>query len=622
MVTTAKPASIILRPDYLRERLKALPESPGVYLMRDSQTRVIYVGKALSLRNRVPNYFQAGSVLPEHIRAMVERVFEFDVITTANEKEALVLECTLIKRYRPRFNIRLRDDKNYLYIKMPINEDFPRIYTVRKPANDGAKYWGPYTHALALRTTLKTVRRVIPFRSCKDTEFALHRPCFYYHLSLCSAPCAGFLSKEQYHEQLGQVALFLDGRSDHVVKRLKQQMADAAEAQDYEAAARYRDRLQALQTMTERQKMQVLGRLDQDLFGLARTDGQGCVQVFAVREGKLSGSENFDLVGLDKEQSNGDVLNAFVSQYYASATHIPKDIFVPETLPDQGVIEQWLTERRGSKVAVKVPQRGKQRELLQQAAANAQETMRQMRIKLDYDAERTASLLNDLQERLALPAFPRRIECYDISNIQGKYPVGSMVVFEDGRPKPAHYRHFKIKTIQGANDFAMLQEVLQRRFARLARSEEGMPLEPSFSQLPDLLLIDGGKGQLSAAREVLERMGLGAIPTFGLAKQQEELFQPDHSEPIRLPLDSAALFLVQRVRDEAHRFAITFHRVVRKKDAFASALDGISGLGPARRRALLRQFGSVENIRSASLDELTNVKGITRPVAAAIKEML
>ncbi len=622
MVTTAKPASIILRPEYLRERLKALPESPGVYLMRDSQTRVIYVGKALSLRNRVPNYFQAGSVLPEHIRAMVERVFEFDVITTANEKEALVLECTLIKRYRPRFNIRLRDDKNYLYIKMPINEDFPRIYTVRKPANDGAKYWGPYTHALALRTTLKTVRRVIPFRSCKDTEFALHRPCFYYHLSLCSAPCAGFLSKEQYHEQLGQVALFLDGRSDHVVKRLKQQMADAAEAQDYEAAARYRDRLQALQTMTERQKMQALGHLDQDLFGLARTDGQGCVQVFAVREGKLSGSENFDLVGLDKEQSNGDVLNAFVSQYYASATHIPKDIFVPETLPDQGVIEQWLTERRGSKVAVKVPQRGKQRELLQQAAANAQETMRQMRIKLDYDAERTASLLNDLQERLALPAFPRRIECYDISNIQGKYPVGSMVVFEDGRPKPAHYRHFKIKTIQGANDFAMLQEVLQRRFARLARSEEGMPLEPSFSQLPDLLLIDGGKGQLSAAREVLERMGLGAIPTFGLAKQQEELFQPDHSEPIRLPLDSAALFLVQRVRDEAHRFAITFHRVVRKKDAFASALDGISGLGPARRRALLRQFGSVENIRSASLDELTNVKGITRPVAAAIKEML
>jgi excinuclease ABC subunit C len=374
--------------------------------------------------------------------------------------------------------------------------------------------------------------------------------------------------------------------------------------------------------MTERQKMQALGRLDQDLFGLARTDAQGCVQVFAVREGKLSGSENFDLVGLDKDQSNADVLNAFVSQYYASATHIPKDIFVPDSLPDREVIEQWLSERRGSRVELKVPQRGKQRELLQQAAANAQETMRQMRIKLDYDAERTTALLNDLQARLELAALPSRIECYDISNIQGKHPVGSMVVFEDGRPKPAHYRHFRIKSVQGSNDFAMLQEVLQRRFARRARSEEGQPLEPSFSQLPDLLLIDGGKGQLSAAREVLERMGLGAVATFGLAKQQEELFRPEQSEPIRLPLDSAALFLVQRVRDEAHRFAITFHRVVRKKDAFASALDGISGLGPARRRALLRHFGSLENIRNASLEALTGVKGITRPVAAAIKEML
>ncbi|HEY8679241.1 MAG TPA: excinuclease ABC subunit UvrC [Candidatus Dormibacteraeota bacterium] len=614
--------AITLRPEYLRERLKALPELPGVYLMRDSQTRVIYVGKALSLRNRVPNYFQAGSVLPEHIRAMVERVNEFEVITTANEKEALVLECTLIKRYRPRFNIRLRDDKNYLYIKLPITEDFPRIYTVRKPASDGAKYWGPYTHALALRTTLKTVRRVIPFRSCKDTEFALHRPCFYYHLNLCSAPCAGFVSRDEYHEQLSQVALFLDGRSDHVAKRLKQQMSGAAEAMEYEAAARYRDRLQAMQTMAERQKMQALGRLDQDLFGLARSDGQGCVQVFAVREGKLSASENFDLVGLDKEQTAADVLNAFVSQYYASATHIPKDIFVPETLPDQAVIEQWLSERRGSRVALRVPQRGKQRELLQQAAVNAQETMRQMRIKLDYDAERTASLLNDLQARLALPALPNRIECYDISNIQGKHPVGSMIVFQDGRPKPAHYRHFKIKTIQGANDFAMLQEVLRRRFARLARSDEGNPEEPSFSQLPDLVLIDGGKGQLSSAREVLESIGLDAVPTFGLAKQQEELFHPGASEPIRLPLDSAALFLVQRVRDEAHRFAITFHRVVRKKDAFASALDGISGLGPARRRALLRAFGSVEQIRTASIDDLMAVKGLTRPVAAAIKEML
>lgn len=617
-----KAAPITERQEYLRERLKALPDTPGVYLMRDAQARVIYAGKALSLRNRVPNYFQASSVLPEHIAAMVERVYDFEVITTATEKEALVLEQTMIKRHRPRFNIRLRDDKNYLYIKLPLHEDFPRITLVRRPGTDGARYWGPYTHAIALRTTLKTVRRVIPYRSCKDSEFALGRPCFYYHLGLCPAPCAGFISREDYHEQLNQVASFLDGRSDHVTRRLKEQMQSAAAKLEYEAAARYRDRLDAMQRMAERQKVLAMGRYDQDLFGLARNDGQGSVRVFSVREGRLSGSENFELVGLGKDQSNADVLNAFVSQYYASATHIPKDVFVPETLPDRAVIEQWLSERRGSKVSVKVPQRGKQRELLQQAAENAQETMRQLRIRLDYDADRTASLLNDLQARLALPALPVRIECYDISNIQGKYPVGSMVVFEEGRPKPAHYRHFRIKSVQGANDFAMLQEVLRRRFSRYARSEEGDIDEPSFSRLPDLVLIDGGKGQLSAAREVLESMDLGAVPTFGLAKEQEELFRPDQSEPIRLPLDSEALFLVQRVRDEAHRFAITFHRVVRKKDAFASVLDGITGLGPARRRALMRAFGSIENVRNASLDDLIAVKGITRPVAVAIKEML
>jgi len=617
-----KAAPITERQEYLRERLKALPDTPGVYLMRDAQGRVIYAGKALSLRNRVPNYFQASSVLPEHIGAMVDRVYDFEVITTATEKEALVLEQTMIKRHRPRFNIRLRDDKNYLYIKLPLNEDFPRITLVRRPGTDGARYWGPYTHAIALRTTLKTVRRVIPYRSCKDSEFALGRPCFYYHLGLCPAPCAGFISREDYHEQLNQVASFLDGRSDHVAKRLKEQMQGAAAKLEYEAAARYRDRLDAMQRMAERQKVLAMGRYDQDLFGLARTDGQGSVRVFSVREGRLSGSENFELVGLGKDQSNTDVLNAFASQYYASATHIPKDVFVPETLPDRDVIELWLTERRGSKVTVKVPQRGKQRELLQQAAANAEETMRQLRIRLDYDADRTTSLLNDVQARLALPALPVRIECYDISNIQGKYPVGSMVVFEDGRPKPAHYRHFRIKSVQGANDFAMLQEVLRRRFSRYAWSEEGDADEPSFSRLPDLVLIDGGKGQLSAAREVLESMDLGAVPTFGLAKEQEELFRPDQGEPIRLPLDSEALFLVQRVRDEAHRFAITFHRVVRKRDAFASVLDGITGLGPARRRALMRAFGSIENVRNASVEDLTAVKGITRPVAVAIKEML
>src|SRR5216683_631984 len=435
--------------------------------MRDVKTRVIYVGKALSLYNRVPNYFHAANVLPEHIAAMVDRVFDFDVITTANEKEALVLENTLIKRHKPRFNIRLRDDKNYLYVKLPVNEEFPRVYTVRRAGSDGAKYYGPYTNAIALRSTLKTVRRVVPYRTCTDHEFALHRPCFYYHLKLCTAPCAGFQTRDEYHQQLDQIALFLEGKSDDLVTQLKQQMTDASDATKFEAAARIRDRLQAIETMAQRQRMLALGRFDQDLFGLARADGQAMVTVFSVREGKLSGSENFELVGLGGEQTAAEAMNAFVSQYYASATHIPK------------------------------------------------EAMRQLRIKLDYDEQRTGALLGDLQRQLRLPAVPTRIECYDISNIQGKHPVGSMVVFEHGRPKPAHYRHFRIKSVVGANDFAMLQEVLRRRFARYARSDGSLPDEPSFSAIPDLVLIDGGKGQLSAARDVLEGMGLERIPTFG-----------------------------------------------------------------------------------------------------------
>src|SRR2546430_544640 len=443
--------------------------------MRDPQGRVIYAGKALSLRNRVPNYFQASSVLPEHIAAMVAGVYEFEVITTATEKEALVLEQTMIKRHRPRFNIRLRDDKNYLYIKLPLNEDFPRTTLVRRPGTDGARYWGPYTHAIALRTTLKTVRRVIPYRSCKDSEFALGRPCFYYHLNLCPAPCAGFINREDYHEQLNQVASFLDGRSDHVARRLKQQMREAADKLDYEAAGRYRDRLTAMERMAERQKVLAMSRYDQDLFGLARADGQGSVRAFSLREGRLSGSENFDLVGLGEHQSDADILNAFVSQYYANATHIPKEVFVPEALPDRELIEQWLSERRGSNVSVHVPQRGKQRELLQQAAANAQETMRQLRVKLDYDAERTASLLNDLQARLALKTLPVRLERHHTSNSLPTDPVCAMVVFMEIGPNPPHYRHFRIKTVQGANDFAMLQEVLRRRFSRHAQSEEGIP---------------------------------------------------------------------------------------------------------------------------------------------------
>jgi excinuclease ABC subunit C len=623
-VTTTHAQLLIDRPEYLRERLKALPDSPGVYLFRDLPARVIYVGKALNLAHRVPAYFQGTPMEPPRLQALVDKIFDFEFIATANEKEALILECTLIKRYRPRYNIRLRDDKNYLYAKVPVGEDFGRVYTVRRTARDGAKYYGPYTNAQALRGTLKALRRIFPYRTCSDDEFKLHRPCLDYHLKLCPAPCAGFITAPDYRALLDQVALFLEGRSAALTDRLREQMQAASAALQFEAAARYRDRLHALEEVVERQKMLTRVRTDQDWIGIARADGQAMAQVFLVREGKLVGSEQVQLEGAGGS-TDAEILSSFLAQFYGSATHVPREIFLPEALPDQGVLEEWLSERRGAAVAVRIPQRGDNRALLELVERNAAEALRQLKIKWDFDANRTETLLADLQQQLQLPGPPRRIECYDISNLQGQSAVGSMVVFEDGRPKPAHYRHFRIKTVAGANDYAMLQETLRRRFARnlSARAEGRTPApDDSFAVLPDLLLVDGGKGQLSAACAVLDDAGLGALPAFGLAKRQEELFAPDDREPIRLPLGSASLFLVQRVRDEAHRFAVTFHRNVHKASTLRSALDGVPGVGPARRRALLKTFGSVEGIRRASLDELLRVRGVTRRTAVALKELL
>jgi excinuclease ABC subunit C len=619
------PSQLLVdRPEYLRERLKALPESPGVYLFRDLQARVVYVGKALNLRHRVPAYFQGTPMELARLQALADKIYDFEVIATANEKEALILECTLIKRYRPRYNIRLRDDKNYLYVKLPVHEDAGRVYTVRRTAKDGAKYYGPYTNAQALRGTLRALRRIFPYRTCSDDEFRLRRPCLDYHLKLCPAPCAGYISAPDYRVLLEQVALFLEGRSEALTERLERQMAEEAEALRYEAAARYRDRLQALGEVTARQQMLTRVRSDQDWIGVARDNGHAVVEVFLVRDGKLTGTEQVQLEGAGGT-GDPEVLSSFLGQFYGSATHIPREIFLPEALPDQPVLEEWLSERRSGKVSVRVPQKGDKRALLELVERNAAEALRHLKIRWDFDASRAGGLLADLQQQLQLPAPPVRIECYDISNIQGRSPVGSMVVFEDGRPKPAHYRHFKVRSVTGANDYAMLQEVLRRRFARYvkARAEGSEPVpDDSFAAPPDLVLIDGGKGQLSAARVVLLEAGLEQIPTFGLAKRQEELFAPEDREPIRLPLDSASLFLVQRVRDEAHRFAVTFHREVRKTTALRSALDGIPGVGPARRRELLKTFGSVDGVRRASLEELLAVKGITRRAALALKEML
>ena len=685
--SATRSARLIDNPELLRERLRETPEGPGVYLMRDLQARVVYVGKAANLRNRLRSYFVGVQPLPR-IRQLVERIFDFETVTAASEREALLIENLLIKRYRPRFNVRLKDDKNYLYLKIPLpgQQDafapgtarevprtprgeaaaraalFPRPYYSRRKARDGARYFGPYTSAQSLRTTVKSLRTIFPFRTCSDEIFRRGRVCLDYHIKRCAGPCEGRIDAEGYAALLEQVELFMNGRSTALVAEMKEQMAQASERLDYEAAARYRDRLRAIDRIRQRQRAVGGSRDSQDAVGTFVMGGQAMASVLSIREGKVSGMETHALegvAGLDEAEA----LGSFVSQYYGDAASLPRTILLSHEVPDQVVIQEFLSEQRGGPVELRTPQRGAPRDLVEQARQTAEAALRQARVVADFDADRTDALLADLQQRLDLPDLPRRIECYDISNTMGTNSVGSMVVFEDGRPKPAHYRHFAIRTVTGSNDFASIQETLRRRFARLLRAGvagggEDIPvadpagsngtapedaLDPagtadatpraarralradsddSFGVVPDLVIVDGGRGQLSAAREVLEAAGLGHIATVGLAKRNEELFLPGQAQPVLLPEGSPTLFLVQRVRDEAHRFAITKHRSRRGREALRSRLDVVSGLGPVRRRALLRRFGSIDGIRDASLEELTSVPGVPRSVALRIKELL
>jgi excinuclease ABC subunit C len=609
-------ALLLEQPDLLRERLKNAPESPGVYVMRDTQARVIYVGKAINLRNRLRSWFTGGGPEDPRIGHMIRRVFDFDVLTCGTEQEALILENTMIKRYRPRYNVRLRDDKNYLYMKVPRTGDYPRVYTVRKISDDRAQYFGPYTNAGALRSTMKTLRRIFPYRTCSDEVFKRGRVCLDYHIKRCSGPCEGLVDSAEYHVSLEQISEFMEGRTDSLVKRIRGDMTAASDRLEFERAARLRDRAIAVEKVAERQGVLSQAGREQDVIGLVKGPTGMMAAVLTVRGGQVLGSETFELEG-GADMAPADALNGFVGQLYADATGYPREILLPAPIADAEVLSRWLGERRGTKVEISVPQRGDRRRLVEMAERNADEALRQATIKKDYDSERAEALLADLQEALGLDALPRRVECYDISNLMGTNPVGSMVVFEDARPKTAHYRRFHIKGIRGANDFAMLQEMLRRRFARLRR--DGDP-DGSFASLPDLVIIDGGRGQLGAAREVMQELGLHQIPTFGLAKRKEELYQEGSSRSLMLPLDSAALFLLQRIRDEAHRFAISFHRRSRAKSALASPLDAVHGLGPRRKRALIKRFRSVQGIKEASLQELVEV--VPLKVAEGLKEQL
>jgi len=614
-----------------KERYPSVPTKPGVYLMKDVQGEVIYVGKAVNLRNRVRSYFHALSTdYTGKVHRLVHEIADIEFIVTDSEVEALILECNLIKKHRPRFNVRLKDDKRYPYIKISWQDDYPRVFITRHRIEDGGRYYGPYTSVSAVHQTLDLLRRLFPYLTCKR-EITGHdaRPCLYYHIKRCLGPCIGAVSKEEYRAMIQRISLFLEGRTEEIIADLKARMAEAAAQLQFEKAAEKRDLIQAIEQVTERQKVVLKAAKDQDVVAFTRDDGLACVQVFFIRQGKLIGREYFLLTGATDEDDR-EVLASFLKQFYDEAAYVPPEILLPIPVEESPLIEEWLRTRRGGgEVALRVPRRGQLRELVQMATANATETLSYLRAQWEADETKHIAALIELQEALGLSAAPVRIEGYDISNIQGTAATGSMVVFVKGVPRKSDYRRFQIRTVPGADDYAMMQEVLRRRFKRVIEAREGKEVLPpgkkrdeSFSVLPDLLLIDGGKGQLNAALEVLQEYGLDNLAVASLAKQHEELFLPAQPDPIVLPGDSPALYLVQRVRDEAHRFAVSYHRTVRRKKGLASQLEEVPGIGPKRRQVLLQHFGDIESIRQASVDELAAVPGMTRRMAEMVKEII
>jgi len=627
----------------LQAQLQTLPKRPGVYIMRNAQGDVIYVGKAAVLRSRVRSYFGSPHSLEPKTRHLVEEIDDFEYIVTSSAQEALILEATLVKRHQPFFNVRLKDDKHYPYLKVALNEPWPRVEITRRVQPDGARYFGPYASAGSVRKTLDLVKKLFPWRSCTKTITGTDpRPCLDYFIHRCIAPCAGYCSKEDYDNVIRQVILFLEGRVDEVLREIRVRMDEAAEGLEFERAAVLRDQIQAVERVTERQAMATAAAVDTDVFGVARQDNQACVQVFFIRGGKVIGRDAFTLEGVADEPDD-QVMASFLKQFYQSATYVPRRLLLPTRPTEAPLIQAWLSEKRGRKTELVVPQRGSKRHLVATAEDNAREALQVMRARWLADTGKTRAALEELQEELNLPDLPQRIECYDVSNIQGTSAVGSMVVFQGGRPAPAQYRRFRIKSVVGANDYAMLQEVLRRRFKRAAAAPahpepvegpepppeagpppadvEGRAEDGGWAQ-PDLVIVDGGKGQLSAALDAMRDLAVAHIPAAGLAKQHEELFVKDVSEPIVLPRTSQALYLVQRIRDEAHRFAITYHRNVRQKAGISSALDAVPGIGPKRKRALLRKFGSVARIREAPVDDIAATPGFTRALAEKVREYL
>jgi excinuclease ABC subunit C len=607
----------------LEATLKRLPNRPGVYLMKDARGTVIYVGKAQSLRSRVRSYWQkqTGGGESQLIRSVIDRIADLEYTMTDSVSEALLLEINLVKRYRPRYNVRLKDDKSYPFIKITLAEDFPRVERTRKLPADGSRYFGPYASATSVDEAMNLIRRLFPFRTCTldihEDRKSIERPCLLYHIKRCQAPCVGYISRADYRAAISQIERFLEGRQEEVAKELTREMQAASEATEYERAAALRDKVRAVERTMESQKMAAHATTEEDVLGLARQDAQAAVQLFAVRGGKMVGRDVY-LLDAPRETDDATVLAGFVKQYYERATSTPPEVLVP-VLPDEAAdLEVWLAGHRAGAVHIRVPRRGAKRQLLELATRNATEALAREHARWLADEGKTLTALDELADAIGLAATPRRMECYDISNFQGAQSVGSMVVFENGRPRTGEYRRFRIKEVVGADDFASHQEVLRRHFKRVRAGEEGNEEELRCA-LPDLVVIDGGKGQLAAAKEVLDELGYADMAVVGLAKQREEIFLPDREEPVLLPVTSPALYLMQRLRDEAHRFAITYHRSLRARAASHSALDDLPGVGPKRRAALLRVFGSARRLREAPLSQIAAVPGIGEALAVRIK---
>ena len=608
--------------------LEGIPASPGCYMMKETAGRVIYVGKAVNLRSRVRSYFQPSADHSPRTAEMVARVRDIEWILVDSELESLILEMNLIKQHRPKYNVRFKDDKRYPYVKVHWGDPFPKVTITRRMANDGGRYYGPYTSVWAVHRTLDVLRRIFPYLTCDRIITGQDlRACLYHDIKLCMGPCIGATDQATYRAMIADLCRFLEGKTEPIVERLNQEMQRYSQEMQFERAAAIRDQLWAIEKVVEGQKVVSRERIDSDVIAFARDEHDACVQVFFIRGGKLIGREYFVLEGT-RQAEDQEVLQAFVKQFYSEAAGVPQRVLLPLEIEEARIIEAWLqSRRRGQPVHLSVPRRGVKRDLVELAAKNAAETLSMLRARWEADRSKHVQALSELQQALGLAQPPVRIEGYDISNLQGTAAAGAMVVFEKGAPSKSLYRKYTIKSVTGQDDFASMEEMLARRFRRWQSATEearkpGAKLDRAFGSLPDLILIDGGKGQLGRAVKVLQDHGLQHLPVVGLAKEHEELFLPGEPDPQLLPRGSQALFLVQRIRDEAHRFALSHHRTQRSRRGLASQLDAVQGIGPSKRKALLQTFGDLEGIRQADLSELTAVSGISRKLAERLKAQI